>query len=158
MHTTIAVLMHFVITPTDPSIAHVNLDLQEMEKTVQVKYSQWYMCSRMAAETLSLLFHSLPLLQLASYSNATTGGDAGEVDWEASHLPFLADLLVCQNSSIGTLFPCYARYRVQKGRKQVFCKCNHFYILSRCMNLLCYRFLFILPQLQRFGDAIGQVI
>ena len=33
---TIAVLMHFVITPTDPSIAHVNLDLQEMEKTAQV--------------------------------------------------------------------------------------------------------------------------
>ena len=36
---TIAVLMHFVITPTDPSIAHVNLDLQEMEKTVQVVFS-----------------------------------------------------------------------------------------------------------------------
>ena len=36
---TIAVLMHFVITPTDPSIAHVNLDLQEMEKTAQVVFS-----------------------------------------------------------------------------------------------------------------------
>ena len=39
IHTTIAVLMHFVITPTDPSIAHVNLDLQEMEKTAQVVFS-----------------------------------------------------------------------------------------------------------------------
>ena len=36
---TIAVLMHFVITPTDPSIAHVNLALQEMEKTAQVVFS-----------------------------------------------------------------------------------------------------------------------
>ena len=33
---TIAVLMHFVITPTDPLIAHVNLDMKEMEKTAQV--------------------------------------------------------------------------------------------------------------------------
>ena len=33
---TIAVLMHFVITPTDPLIAHVNLDIKEMEKTAQV--------------------------------------------------------------------------------------------------------------------------
>ena len=38
IHTT-AVLMHFVITPTDPSIAHVNLDLQEMEKTAQVVFT-----------------------------------------------------------------------------------------------------------------------
>ena len=35
----IAVLMRFVITPTDSSIAHVNLDLQEMEKTAQVIFS-----------------------------------------------------------------------------------------------------------------------
>ena len=49
--------------------------------------------------------------------------------------PFLADLLVCWNSSIGTLFACYARYRVQPGREQVFCKCNHSYILWRYMNL-----------------------
>ena len=33
---TIAVPMHFVITPTDPSIAHANLDIQEMDKTAQV--------------------------------------------------------------------------------------------------------------------------
>ena len=31
-----AVLMPFVTTPTDPSIAHVNLDIKEMEKTAQV--------------------------------------------------------------------------------------------------------------------------
>ena len=55
---TIAVLMHFVITPTDPSIAHVNLDLQEMEKTAQVVLSVANVCSLMAEETLSLLFHS----------------------------------------------------------------------------------------------------
>ena len=33
---TTAVLMHFVITPTDPSIAHANQDTQEMDKTAQV--------------------------------------------------------------------------------------------------------------------------
>ena len=31
-----AVLMPFVTTSTDPSIAHVNLDIKEMEKTAQV--------------------------------------------------------------------------------------------------------------------------
>ena len=31
-----AVLMPFVTTPTDPSFAHVNLDIKEMEKTAQV--------------------------------------------------------------------------------------------------------------------------
>ena len=36
---TIAVLMHFVTTPTDSSTAHANLDLREMEKTVQVVFS-----------------------------------------------------------------------------------------------------------------------
>ena len=46
----------------------------------------------MAAETLSLPFSYLSQLQLASYSNATTGVDAGEVDWEASHLPFFSRL------------------------------------------------------------------
>ena len=30
--------MHFVVTPTDPSIAYVNLGLQEMEKTAQVVF------------------------------------------------------------------------------------------------------------------------
>ena len=33
---TVAVLMPFVTTPTDPSIVHVNLDIKEMEKTAQV--------------------------------------------------------------------------------------------------------------------------
>ena len=33
---TCAVLMLFVTTPTDPSFAHVNLDIKEMEKTAQV--------------------------------------------------------------------------------------------------------------------------
>ena len=28
--------MAFVATPTDPSIAHVNLDIKQMEKTAQV--------------------------------------------------------------------------------------------------------------------------
>ena len=31
-----AVLMPFVTTPTDPSIAHVDLDIKEMGKTAQV--------------------------------------------------------------------------------------------------------------------------
>ena len=46
----------------------------------------------MADETLSLVFSYLLLLQLSSYSNATTGVDAGEVDWKASHLPFFSRL------------------------------------------------------------------
>ena len=33
---TIAVLMHFVLTPTDPSIARVHQDIQEMDKNAQV--------------------------------------------------------------------------------------------------------------------------
>ena len=33
---TIAVLVHFVITPTDPSIARVHQDIQEMDKNAQV--------------------------------------------------------------------------------------------------------------------------
>ena len=33
---TCAVLMPFGTTPTDPSIAHVDLDIKEMEKTAQV--------------------------------------------------------------------------------------------------------------------------
>ena len=32
---TCAVLMPFVTTSTDPSIAHVNLDIKEMEKTAR---------------------------------------------------------------------------------------------------------------------------
>ena len=33
---TIAVLMHFVITPTDPLIVHASLDIKEIDITVQV--------------------------------------------------------------------------------------------------------------------------
>ena len=51
---TIAVLMHFVITPTDPSIARVHQDIQEMDKNAQVNY-QWKFCSLMAAETSLLI-------------------------------------------------------------------------------------------------------
>ena len=91
MHTTIAVLMHFVITPTDTSIAHVNLDLQEMEKTAQVVFSVLRVFSY-GSRNLSLLFSYLPVLHLSSYSNATTGVDSGEVDWEAIHLLFFSRL------------------------------------------------------------------
>ena len=38
------------------------------------------------------VFHPLPLLQLACYSNATTVVDPGELDWEASHPSFLSRL------------------------------------------------------------------
>ena len=66
--------MHFVLTPTDPSVAHVNLDLQEMEKTAQVVFSVVRVFSYGSRNFISSLsfFHSFPLLQLASYSNATT--------------------------------------------------------------------------------------
>ena len=77
---TIAVLMHFVLTPTDLSIAHVNLDLQEMEKTAQVVFSV-----ANVSFILSLCYNLL-------ISNATTVVDPGELDWEASHPPFLSRL------------------------------------------------------------------
>ena len=35
---TCAVLMPFVTTPMDPLIVHVNLDIEEMEKTAQVMF------------------------------------------------------------------------------------------------------------------------
>ena len=40
---TCAVLMPFVTTPTDPSIAHVDLDIKEMEKncTGNIHFSVW---------------------------------------------------------------------------------------------------------------------
>ena len=86
----------------------------------------------MAVETLSLLFHSLPLLQLASYSNATT--------------------------EVTLFFACYALYRAQPGREQVFCNViiSIFCGVVRICGVTgsCSR---TLPQLQRFGDAIGQV-
>ena len=63
---TIAVLMHFVITPTDRSIAHVNLDLQEMEKTAQVLFVVVGVLSYGSKNKPSLLgqfnWHFIPLL------------------------------------------------------------------------------------------------
>ena len=153
IHTTIAVLMHFVITLTDPSIAHVNLDLQGMEKTAQVVFSVVRVFSYGSRNFISNLFLSLNFLLIAMQRQ---GWMQGRWFGRLATSPFLADLLVCQNSSIGTLFQCYARYRVQLGREQVFCKCNQFYILWRCMNLRCCRFLFVLTQLKRFRDAIYQ--
>ena len=50
---TIVVLMHFVITPTDPLIAHVNLDIKEMEKTAQVIFI--WMCGLISAWHQKLL-------------------------------------------------------------------------------------------------------
>ena len=50
---TIVVLMHFVITPTDPLIAHVNLDIKEMEKTAQVIFI--WVCGLLSAWHQKLL-------------------------------------------------------------------------------------------------------
>ena len=50
---TIVVLMHFVITPTDPLIAHVNLDIKEMEKTAQVIFI--WVCDLLSAWHQKLL-------------------------------------------------------------------------------------------------------
>ena len=63
---TIAVLMHFVITPTDPLIAHVNLDIKEMEKTAQVIFI--LSNQRMASKALL----SVCLFDLVSFLSLTT--------------------------------------------------------------------------------------
>ena len=47
---TCAVLMPFVTTPTDPSIAHVDLDIKEMEKTAQVIFILVSGFARMASK------------------------------------------------------------------------------------------------------------
>ena len=62
--------MHFVITPTDPSIAHVNLDIEEMEKTVQVIF---ILVSGLLAwhQTLCVCF-SVCLFDLFSFASLTT--------------------------------------------------------------------------------------
>ena len=67
---TCAVLMPFVTTSTDPSIAHVNLDTEEMEKTVQVIF---ILVSGLLAwhQTLCLCF-SVCLFDLFSFVSLTT--------------------------------------------------------------------------------------
>ena len=65
-----AVLMPFVTTPTEPSIAHVNLDIKEMEKTAQVIF---VLVSGLLAwhQTLCLCF-SVCLFDLFSFVSLTT--------------------------------------------------------------------------------------
>ena len=111
----------------------------------------------MAAETLSLLFHSPPPLQLASYSNATTGLEKGEVDWKASHLPCFSRLTCLLEQFNWHFIPVLCSISCTARKRTSFFVKSHFYILWRCMNLRCCRFLFILTQLKRFRDAIGQV-
>ena len=66
---TIVVLMHFVITPTDPLIAHVNLDIKEMEKTAQVTaHLGVWSNQRMASKALV----SVCLFDLFSFLSLTT--------------------------------------------------------------------------------------
>ena len=65
-----AVLMPFVTTPTEPSIAHVNLDIKEMEKTAQVIF---VLVSGLLAwhQTVCLCF-SVCLFDLFSFVSLTT--------------------------------------------------------------------------------------
>ena len=77
MHTTIAVLMHFVITPTDPSIAHVNLDLQEMEKTAQVVFSVVRVFSYGSRNFISSLSFSSPVTTFFLWQCNDRGGCRG---------------------------------------------------------------------------------
>ena len=65
-----AVLMPFVTTPTVPSIAHVNLDIKEMEKTAQVIF---ILVSGLLAwhQTLCVCF-SVCLSDLFSFVSITT--------------------------------------------------------------------------------------
>ena len=61
-----AVLMPFVTTPTDPSIAHVNLDIKEMEKTAQVIF---ILVSGLLAwhKSFSCLFDLFSFISLTTY-------------------------------------------------------------------------------------------
>ena len=65
-----AVLMPFVTTPMDPSIAHVNLDIKQMEKTAQVIF---ILVSGLLAwhQTLCVCF-SVCLSDLFSFVSITT--------------------------------------------------------------------------------------
>ena len=64
---TIAVLMHFVITPTDPLIAHVNLDIKEMDKTAQVVFNRRIKCCVFVCPFVLFSFHSLTTYFVCSY-------------------------------------------------------------------------------------------
>ena len=75
----------------------------------------------MAAETLALLFSYLSLLQLASLnSNATTGVNLGEVDWEASHLPFFSRLTCLLKQFNWHFIPVLGVILCTAGREHVF--------------------------------------
>ena len=80
IHTT-AVLMHFVITPTDPSIAYVNLDLQEMEKTAQVVFTVLCLFSYGSRNFITTLLFTPPdttcFLQQCSDRGGSRGGGLG---------------------------------------------------------------------------------
>ena len=81
IHTT-AVLMHFVTTPTDPSIAHVNLDLQEMEKTAQVVFTVLCLFSYGSRNFITSLLFTPPdttcfLQQCNDRSGSRRGGLGG---------------------------------------------------------------------------------
>ena len=67
---TVAVLMPFVTTPTDPSIAHVNLDIKEMEKncTGNIHFS---VCSARMASNALCVFQCF-LFDLFSFVSLTT--------------------------------------------------------------------------------------
>ena len=54
---TIAVLMRFVITPKDPTIAHVNQDMKEMEIIAQViSFITSSFCILNAIESIAVFF------------------------------------------------------------------------------------------------------
>ena len=69
---TCAVLMPFVTTPTDPSIAHVNLDIEEMEITAQVIFIlvsgllAWHQTLCVCFSVVCLIFPLLFPYQLTS--------------------------------------------------------------------------------------------
>ena len=112
--------MHFVIAPTDPSIAHVNLDLQEMEKTAQVVFSVVCLFSYGSRNFRSSLYLSLPVTTCFFNSNATTGVDPGEVDWEASHRPFFSRLTCLLKRFNWHFIPVLCVICVPPGRERVF--------------------------------------
>ena len=68
---TCAALMPFVTTPTDPLIAHVNLDIKQMEKTAQLIFIFSVWSARMASKTLCLfsvcLFDSFSFVSLTTH-------------------------------------------------------------------------------------------
>ena len=69
---TIAVLMHFVTTPTDPLIAHVNLDIKEMDKTAQVVFNRRIKSFVFVCPFVLFSFHSLTTYFVCSYKKRQT--------------------------------------------------------------------------------------